>query len=389
MKSLFREEQNRPRFTLFLGLFFFGMANDFAYLYRKAFSHLATAWPINSKIRMPIINVGLIFHQIIYGAKSAELILDGKAEVNGTCHDFIFNISEPVLETVYEKEMSNSDSDRIRVLPNSFLQTFTFTGYNLIIESNISTENEIIKSPNNQILPQLASSWLNTIFNAVNDRFVKPKIYRHNYLFFKTSKDRFLKDYAASIANKIDWLSTFGIITFQKTDLDYDYPVDEYTFEDINVTNFKNFQDCFTSSQSVFVDHRGQNLYSHRIDLMFTNQKDVIFESPTVEYFSRRRQKNRYNNYRSENENKMFNRFLVEQWSIRLLIFTNQRGIPVNNHEAKIDVDFEMIKSFDSPDRSLRSDETQFIELFEKSVAESLKPHVWNYLWIMGIQLGI
>lgn len=315
----------------------------------------------------------MIFNfQITYVAKLRDIVIKGKSEVNETCRDFILNITEPVLEAVYDKK----SSDLEKIIPNSVTDTFRFTGYSLIIESNSSTENEIIQSPNSQILPHLASTWLVKIFDAVNTRFIKPEIMEHNALLLKNSKDRLLQEVCHSIANYIDTAPFESIIKEELTFYDYnsDYYAREYINNNILVANFKYFEDCISSAQSLFLDEWDglTNIFSHRIDLVFKSLP-VKSSSPTLQWISSSQKKSRYNGNTYESGPHAY-QIYIKQWSVKLLAFTDALGVPVGSTD-ETKVDFELINFADS-NMSSRINQTTFIELFQKNLAQKLGHHV-------------
>lgn len=189
------------------------------------------------------------------------------AEINGTDYEFFLNITDLVLKEEHERRPTKAG----KIVTKSVLETVSFKKFTMQIV--LTEKDKFIHSPNRSILRQLADSWLVTIINAINKRFVRPRILEQSQSHFRNYKNTFLHNVCASLWTSFDDSSTSVGPFEDKNVLPEDsQSYEKYTFTDIRFSSFSKFANCSSKSSSVPVESScpTDNYYSHTLLFTFT-----------------------------------------------------------------------------------------------------------------------
>lgn len=279
--------------------------------------------------------------KIIYESRVNELVLSGLAEINGQNCDFVLNLTDLVLREEYER----SPAPIGKIVTKSIVETLTFKKFTLLI---VSTEgNKHFKSPNKQIFRQLANSWLVSIVNVVNSRFVQPKIVEQSQLYFKNYKNAFLESVCSSVLQIFGTYTPISELIDANTRSEDDEQDVKYRFRSVTFNNFLNISNCSTGSLSVEIEKSScanDNYYSHAVNFAFTyssrRKSGQPFFSSIFDKWSRERS-NRYNDAWTRDEKLTST---VKYWSTKLTIITDKNGKLIDD-DVKVGLDFELEKT--------------------------------------------
>ncbi len=224
------------------------------------------------------------------------MTISGMIQINAASYDFVLNITEPVLQTEYERVKATGNKFRTK----SILETFSFKKFTLLVI--LSDENKIIESPHKQLLRRLADSWLVDIVDALADRFVKPHISKQSQFFLERYK-RSLTDDMCSSLKKQEFMNEEIAPSFQDS-----RTYGTHSYGEINLKNLKRFANCDGNSVSLKLTEKSDcnegSYLLHYIILAFTYPKTYSEYETTLgcTYTYTESSTDRYHNYHNTNK---------------------------------------------------------------------------------------
>lgn len=313
--------------------------------------------------------------KIIYESKVNEIVLSGLAEINSQKYDFVLNISDLTLREEHEKTPTTGG----KIATKSILEKLTFKKFTMLI---VLTEgNKFIKSPNKPILRRLADSWLVSIINVVNNRYVQPKIMEQSQLYYKNYKNSFLEAVCSSVLQSFNAslpISSLEDKSLRTEDSEYD----KYIFRDISFNNFSKISNCSSGSFSVEIERNScphDNYYSHALNFAFTYSSNRKFTHPVIVWTLRKykeEERNRYNGYDASKVTDENLTSIIKYWSAKLTISTDKNGKKTDD-DMKVSIDFELKNTGSTKLDDLSN---RFLERLRKEMATPLRDQLNSLL---------